>query len=101
MDRAREIERIEINMREARKMLKIQIDKFGKEMASDYRIKIPEGITEASKEDFHLWVMSVKDKIIAVEEKLTVKSFFYVILNSYLSSLEQLKKVEKQAEITK
>ena len=50
MNKEREIERIEINMREARKMLKNQLDKFSKEIASDYRIKVPEDITEASKE---------------------------------------------------
>ena len=101
MNKEREIERININLTEARKMIKIHLDKFGKDIASDYRIVVPADISEASKEEFHTWIMSVKDSIIKVEEKLEVKSILYVMLNSYLNSLQQLKKVDAENELSK
>jgi len=101
MDKDREIERININLREARKIIKIHIDKFGKEIASDYQIKVPKEIIDYTKEEFDNWILSIKDKVLKVEDKLEVKSFFVVILSTYLNSLEQLKRVENKAELSK
>lgn len=88
-----------INLREARRALKIHVEKFKKEIASDYRIQVPQNVISLTDEEFHNWIVANMETIIKAEENKENKTLLVILLSSYQNSLNQIKKATNSEEL--
>ena len=86
----------QINLKEASYAIKIQLQKFGKEISRDYNINVPYDVENITDEELNDWIMSVKDRIIKQEHELERKSILVILLKSYENSLNQIAEYENK-----
>jgi len=91
-----EQEALKINMREDGGAIINQLKKFSKEISKDYNIDVPAEPEKLTTEEFHAWIMSVKDSILKTEENLVRKTTLVVLLESYLKSANALKDLKEK-----
>ena len=91
-----EQEAIKINLREDARAIKKQLKDFKKEASKDYNIEIPENLEQLTSEEFHVWIMGVKDSILKAEENLVRKTTLVILLESYLKSAEALESLKSK-----
>lgn len=90
------IRAVKINMREAGMAIKLQLQKYGKEISRDYKVELPADVENLTDASLKTWILQNKDKILKAEENLERKSILVVLLNSYLFSLSQMHKLNKE-----